>query len=58
LRLPVRVAEVVPIAYRIQACCDPKDDIFLELAVNGRADLIVTGDKDLLVLSPSGPYRS
>jgi uncharacterized protein len=36
----------------IKACRDPKDDKFLELAVNGRADLIISGDKDLLVLHP------
>jgi predicted nucleic acid-binding protein len=32
--------------------CDPKDDKFLEVAVHGRADLIVTGDRDLLDLHP------
>lgn len=52
LRLLVRIADLVPITRRIQACRDPKDDAFLELAVNGRADVIVTGDRDLLVLSP------
>jgi len=31
---------------------DPKDDKFLEVAVEGRADVIVTGDEDLLVLDP------
>ena len=36
----------------IQACRDPKDDKFLELAISGRADSIVTGDDDLLVLNP------
>ena len=45
-------AELVAITERIAACRDPKDDKFLELAVNGRADLIVTGDADLLVLNP------
>jgi len=30
----------------------PKDDKFLELAVNGRADVIVSGDADLLALNP------
>jgi uncharacterized protein len=45
-------AEMVPIAERIAVCRDPKDDKFLELAVNGKADLIVTGDADLLVLNP------
>jgi putative PIN family toxin of toxin-antitoxin system len=47
-----RVAELVPITYRVQACRDPKDDRFLELAINGHADLIVTGDRDLLELNP------
>ena len=37
-------AELVPITERIAACRDPTDDKFLELAVNGHADLIVTGD--------------
>jgi predicted nucleic acid-binding protein len=45
-------AELVAITERIAACRDPKDDKFLELAVAGRADLIVTGDADLLVLNP------
>ena len=45
-------AELVPITERIVACRDPKDDKFLELAVNGHADLIVSGDADLLTLSP------
>lgn len=43
---------LVPINYRIRACRDPKDDKFLELAVNGSASLIITGDKDLLALDP------
>lgn len=38
--------------HRIQACRDPKDNIVLECAVEGGADFIVTGDKDLLSLNP------
>jgi putative PIN family toxin of toxin-antitoxin system len=45
-------AELVTITERIAACRDPTDDKFLELAVNGRADVLVTGDLDLLVLNP------
>jgi predicted nucleic acid-binding protein len=46
-------AELVTITERIAAACrDPTDDKFLELAVNGRADLIVSGDADLLALDP------
>ena len=52
LRLLGRIAELVPIVHRIRACRDPRDDKFLELAVNGEADLIVTGDEDLLSLDP------
>lgn len=47
-----RVAELVPILRSIRICRDPRDDKFLEVAVNGSADLIVTGDADLLVLHP------
>jgi len=36
----------------IRACRDPKDDKFLEVAVHGSADVIVTGDSDLLDLHP------
>jgi putative PIN family toxin of toxin-antitoxin system len=45
-------AELVTITRRVVACRDPTDDKFLELAVNGRADAIVAGDLDLLVLHP------
>jgi putative PIN family toxin of toxin-antitoxin system len=45
-------AEPVEITERIIACRDPTDDKFLELAVNGRAELIVSGDADLLALDP------
>jgi len=36
----------------IHACRDPHDDKFLEVAVSGQADVIVSGDEDLRVLSP------
>lgn len=45
-------AEAVTISETIELCRDPTDDKFLELAVNGHADFIVTGDADLLVLNP------
>jgi putative PIN family toxin of toxin-antitoxin system len=48
----MRSAESVSIIERVAVCRDPTDDKFLELAVNGGADLILTGDKDLLVLDP------
>lgn len=45
-------AERVEVTERVVACRDPKDDKFLELGVNGGADLIVSGDADLLELHP------
>ncbi len=45
-------AEPISVTERIAACRDPRDDKFLELAVNGNADLIVSGDADLLALTP------
>jgi putative PIN family toxin of toxin-antitoxin system len=50
MRLFGRVAERVPITYKAHACRDRKDNNVLEVAVNGRADLIITGDHDLLAL--------
>jgi putative PIN family toxin of toxin-antitoxin system len=52
LQLLGRIAELVPVIHTVRACRDPKDDKFLEAALNGNASLIVTGDADLLVLHP------
>jgi uncharacterized protein len=52
LVLLVKEATLVEITERIKECRDPKDDKFLELAVNGNASLVVSGDKDLQVLHP------
>lgn len=46
------VARMVNITHRVAACRDPKDDKFLHVALNGEAEAIVTGDRDLLVLHP------
>lgn len=45
-------ATSVTIIERITACRDSTDDKFLELAVSGNADFILTGDADLLTLNP------
>jgi len=52
LKMLFATAELVTITERVVACRDPTDDKFLELAVNGKADVIVSGDNDLLVLHP------
>ena len=50
LRSLLREAELIE--QKIQLCRDPKDDKVLELAVDGDADCIVSGDGDLLSLDP------
>jgi len=46
------VAEFVPIIQVIRECRHPKDDKFLELVLNGRGNVIITGDKALLEMNP------
>src|SRR5258706_168681 len=48
----VQSGTLVEITETITACRDPKDNHILELAVSARAQTIVTGDSDLLVLNP------
>ena len=43
---------LIEVFIKINACRDPKDNKFLELALTAKANCIVTGDKDLLVLHP------
>lgn len=44
--------QLVSIKETITICRDEKDNKFLELAVSGNANIIITGDLDLLVLHP------
>jgi uncharacterized protein len=48
----LKEAELVEITEAVSECRDVKDNKFLELAVSGKADCIVSGDDDLLVLNP------
>jgi putative PIN family toxin of toxin-antitoxin system len=41
----------VELAGAVSVCRDPDDNKLLEIAVAGRADYLVTGDRDLLVIS-------
>jgi uncharacterized protein len=52
VRLVLRVAEIVPIVTAVHECRDETDNRILEVAVNGEAELIVSGDQDLLILNP------
>jgi putative PIN family toxin of toxin-antitoxin system len=50
-------SKVIAISSSIRACRDPRDDKFLELAVDGGAEFIVSGDADLLALNPFSDVR-
>ncbi len=52
-----RAAKSITVTEIVEASRDPDDDKFLALAVAGKAEVIVSGDKDLLVLDPFGSVR-
>jgi len=43
---------MIAVANKVRLCRDPADDKYLELALSGNADCIITGDNDPLVLNP------
>ena len=45
-------AEFVSIIQLVRECRDPNDDKFLEVVLNGSADVIITGDEDLQKMHP------
>lgn len=46
-------ADMVHPKKRLRICRDPKDDMLLECCLTAKADLLVTGDLDLLSISGS-----
>lgn len=42
--------ELIKVKSKINICRDPKDNFLLNLAVDGKADYLVSGDKDLLII--------
>jgi putative PIN family toxin of toxin-antitoxin system len=47
-----RTGQLIRVLTKVSVCRDPKDNKFLELAIETGAACIITGDKDLLVLNP------
>jgi putative PIN family toxin of toxin-antitoxin system len=48
------VSEKIQINKIEPVCRDPKDDFLLALSKEGKADFLITGDKDLLELETYG----
>jgi uncharacterized protein len=43
-------ADLIDVHSQVNACRDKKDNFLLALCVDGKADFLITGDEDLLVL--------
>lgn len=50
LKLLTEFAILVKVKSEIMLCRDPKDNFLLNLAIDSKADYLVTGDDDLLIL--------
>jgi len=50
LNLFDQFGELVNIKSNVNICRDEKDNFLLNLSIDGKADYLITGDKDLLVL--------
>lgn len=46
--------DLVPVKSKVHVCRDPNDDFLLALSKDGKANYLVTGDKDLLSLAQFG----
>ena len=42
--------ELINVESKIDECRDPKDNFLLSLSIDGKADFLITGDSDMLVL--------
>ena len=48
----LKETELIEITEQVSDCRDENDNKFLELALSGKADSIISGEYDLLVLNP------
>lgn len=47
-----RYGKPIEVSHHVDLCRDQSDNKYLELALSGKADCIITGGPDLLVLNP------
>jgi putative PIN family toxin of toxin-antitoxin system len=50
------VGVMAPVEGAVRVCRDPKDDVVIETAIAGQADVIVSGDKDLTGMAEVAQY--
>lgn len=49
--------QLIEVSSVVKLCRDPKDNFLLALAKDGKANFLITGDKDLLILKKIGATR-
>jgi len=49
--------DLIEVESMIKICRDPKDNFLLALAKDGKADILLTGDKDLLEIKKFGKTK-
>jgi putative PIN family toxin of toxin-antitoxin system len=49
--------DLIEVESSVKVCRDPKDNFLLALAKDGKADYLLTGDKDLLALAKFGKTK-
>lgn len=52
VRRVLQVTTLVPVLSKIEECGDPSDNKFLALALDARAEFVVTGDQHLIDMNP------
>ena len=45
-------SDIIDIKSKVNVCRDVNDNFLLELCIDGKADYLITGDEDLLILNP------
>ena len=50
-------ATIIEVTTELTVCADPDDDMLFELATDGQADYIISGDQKVLALDPFGQVR-
>lgn len=53
----IQVSKLIKITSKVTVCRDAKDNKFLELCIDGKADYLITGDNDLLILNYFGSTK-
>lgn len=49
--------EIVEVSSNVNDCRDSKDNFLLSLSIDSQADILITGDSDLLILNEIGNTR-